>query len=265
MSGIKIIKFDLPINSIKVKTLEELRDNLSDELVALARSGQLVRWLASRKHDEIAQAVAAAVTTELDDKALFLALCRALEVEVHPDDVAALFDAPPPAGRGLVIGSDEGQEPVSRDAIQEIFYELIPYFLSGSIDYWRESINIKDRIILAKTLARIDSRPVLREVFEDFFKNMFREEFSWDSSLCSIFSKFDFHVNGREINYFHDAKNFRWSPNVVAEEGNFLSEGDLIASVGNQKLLSYVSGKVKFIRQNGCNVMILMEVDFIDA
>lgn len=265
MSGIKIIKFDLPINGIKAKSLDELRDNLSDELVALARSGQLGRWLASRKHEEIAQAVAAAVVAESDDKALFLALCRALGVEVHPDDVAALFDAAPQAGRRLVIGSDEGQEPVSRDAIQKIFHELIPYFLSGSIDYWSKSINVEDRIVLAKTLARIDSRPVLREVFEDFFKNMFREEFSWDSSLCSIFSKFDFYVNGVEVNYFHDAKNFRWSPNVVAKEGDFLSEGDLIASVGNQKLLSYVSGKVKFIRQNGCDVMILMEVDPVDS
>lgn len=103
MSGIKIIKFDLPINGIKVKTLDELRDNLTDELVTLARSGQLERWLGSRKLTEAAQAVAAAVEAEPDDKALFLALCQVLEVEVHPDDVVALFDEPPQAGRGFEV------------------------------------------------------------------------------------------------------------------------------------------------------------------
>lgn len=36
----KIIKFDLPINGIKAKNLEELRDNITDEIVGLARSGQ---------------------------------------------------------------------------------------------------------------------------------------------------------------------------------------------------------------------------------
>ena len=40
---IKIIKFDLPINGTKVTTLEALRDNLTDEIVPLARSGQLGR------------------------------------------------------------------------------------------------------------------------------------------------------------------------------------------------------------------------------
>ena len=37
--AIKIIKFDLPINGSKVATLEALRDNLTDEIVQLARSG----------------------------------------------------------------------------------------------------------------------------------------------------------------------------------------------------------------------------------
>lgn len=97
--AIKIIKFDLPINGIKVTTLETLRDNLTDEIVSLARSGQLERWFQSRQLQEQAQDVAAAVSQHAKDKALFLALCTVLEVEVHPDDASAIFDAPPEAGR----------------------------------------------------------------------------------------------------------------------------------------------------------------------
>ena len=96
--AIKIIKFDLPINGTKVTTLEALLDNLTDEIVQLARSGQLERWFKSRQLQPQAQAVAAAVARHAKDKALFLALCAVLEVEVHPDDASAIFDAPPEAG-----------------------------------------------------------------------------------------------------------------------------------------------------------------------
>ena len=89
----------MPINGSKVTTLEALRDNLTDEIVPLARSGQLERWFQSRQMHEQAQAVAAAVAQHAKDKALFLALCAVLEVEVHPDDASALFDTPPEAGQ----------------------------------------------------------------------------------------------------------------------------------------------------------------------
>ena len=97
--SIKIIKFDLPINGSKVTTLEALRDNLTDEIVNLARSGQLERWFKSRQMQQQAQAVAAAVSQHAEDKAIFMALCAVLEVEVHSDDASAIFDAPPEAGK----------------------------------------------------------------------------------------------------------------------------------------------------------------------
>ena len=94
----KIIKFDLPINGTKVDTLDALRDNLTDEIVKLARSGQLERWFKSRKMEEKSQAVAHAAATHAEDKSLFISLCEILEVEVHPDDVSAIFDEPTEAG-----------------------------------------------------------------------------------------------------------------------------------------------------------------------
>ncbi|PRD70569.1 hypothetical protein C6P61_00345 [Malikia spinosa] len=103
----KLIKFDLPINGTKVKTLEELRDNLTDEILALARSSQLEhssqleRWLRTRQLPDQAQAVAEAVKREGTDKGLFLALCKVLDVEAHPDDVKAIFDAPPAPGNSI--------------------------------------------------------------------------------------------------------------------------------------------------------------------
>lgn len=97
----KLIKFDLPINGLKVKTLEELRDNLTDELIVLARSGQLARWLAVRKHHQEAESVSAAVANHADQIQLFLALCQSIGVQVDAGDVATMFNPPPPAGSQL--------------------------------------------------------------------------------------------------------------------------------------------------------------------
>jgi biotin carboxyl carrier protein len=97
----KLIKFDLPINGLKVKTLEELRNNLTDELIVLARSGQLTRWLAVRKHHQEAESVSAAVANHAEQISLYLALCESIGVQVDAGDVATMFNPPPPAGSRL--------------------------------------------------------------------------------------------------------------------------------------------------------------------
>ena len=97
----KIIKFDLPINGIKVKNLEELRGNLTDEIVTLAHSGQLTRWFLARQLNKEAEQLNGAVQNNPNDEQLFLEICNILEVEVYPEDVSALFHSPPAAGTAL--------------------------------------------------------------------------------------------------------------------------------------------------------------------
>jgi hypothetical protein len=98
---LKLIKFDLPINGTKVKNVDELRDNLTDEIITLARKGQLECWLNTRQQTDLAQAVAGALAINASDKDLFLAICTALDIQVYPDDVNALFDPPPEAGKRI--------------------------------------------------------------------------------------------------------------------------------------------------------------------
>jgi len=49
MSVIKTIKFDLPIDGIKIKNIEELRDHFTIEIIDLYNNGMLLKWLQSRK------------------------------------------------------------------------------------------------------------------------------------------------------------------------------------------------------------------------
>jgi predicted Zn-dependent protease len=54
----KLIKFDLNINGIKVRTLDALQDNLTSELVTLYKKGTLQRWLQSYGFDAEKDSVA---------------------------------------------------------------------------------------------------------------------------------------------------------------------------------------------------------------
>ncbi len=122
--AIKIIKFDLPINGTKVTTLEALRDNLTDEIVPLARSGQLERWFKSRQLQEQAQAVAAAVSQHAKDKALFLALCAVLEV--HPDNVGnTRVDVQPYEYKPMICDElySEETEYIDLDSLINMFHQ----------------------------------------------------------------------------------------------------------------------------------------------
>ncbi|MDD2691512.1 MAG: hypothetical protein PHX69_07015 [Simplicispira sp.] len=152
--AIKIIKFDLPINGTKVTTLEALRDNLTDEIVSLARSGQLERWFKSRQLQELSRAVADAISQHAEDKALFMALCAALEVEVHPDDVGAIFDAPPEAGHW----------------VKNINYFHLYEELKNNYEALKNSIEKKEKIIKFEENKKpeqvhVDAVSVIRGIF----------------------------------------------------------------------------------------------------
>ena len=95
------MKFDLPINGRKMTTLDHLKENMTVEIVGLARSGQLERWLRSQRRDGLAEALATLLQQSPDDATLCLGICKLLEIEAHPDDIAAHFGSPPEAGMAL--------------------------------------------------------------------------------------------------------------------------------------------------------------------
>ena len=120
----KLIKFDLPINGVKIKNLEELRENLTDEIVALARSGQLARWLMTRQLADEAARVQAAVANEADDTALCLALCITFDVDVFPEDIAAIFGSPGEAGTKLGEGSAQMKLQVAQKILRGVLKKV---------------------------------------------------------------------------------------------------------------------------------------------
>ena len=98
----KIIKFDLPINGIKVKNLDELGENLTDELVTHARSGLLTRWMTNRGLVEEAEKVTSAANTVRSDVDLFMEICNVIKADVFKEDVEALFSVPVQSGGKLL-------------------------------------------------------------------------------------------------------------------------------------------------------------------
>ncbi|MDP1614352.1 MAG: DUF1566 domain-containing protein [Methylococcales bacterium] len=67
----KPIKFDLPLNGTRISTLDELKNNLTIELLEPFRSRKLAKWLRVRNLTEQANAVEALFTDEERKVALF--------------------------------------------------------------------------------------------------------------------------------------------------------------------------------------------------
>ena len=83
----KMIKFDLPIDGMKVATLGQLQNHFTTEIIAHFRSGLLARWLKSRGMTRELASVEALEAG--DDIAVLKALCRIFEVEADDDAIEA--------------------------------------------------------------------------------------------------------------------------------------------------------------------------------
>ncbi|MBV5309934.1 DUF1566 domain-containing protein [Chromatium okenii] len=90
----KIIKFDLPIDGIRAKNIEEIRDHFTLEILDHYRSGLLAKWLASRRLQEELSALQA--IEERSDQAIFKRLCEIFAVEVYDAVIAVLFNESAP-------------------------------------------------------------------------------------------------------------------------------------------------------------------------
>ena len=83
----KLIKFDMPIDGVKVATLEALRDHFTTEVVGHFRSGLLARWLRSRDMETELEAIG--TLTVGDDAGILRGLCHIFNVEADDDAIAA--------------------------------------------------------------------------------------------------------------------------------------------------------------------------------
>lgn len=83
-----MIKFDLPIDGVKVATLEELRDHFTAEVIGHFRSGLLARWLQSRSMARELAAIGS--MTAGDDIGVFRELCGIFGVAADDDAIAAV-------------------------------------------------------------------------------------------------------------------------------------------------------------------------------
>jgi hypothetical protein len=90
----KVIKFDLPLDGIRAKNIEEIREHFTIEILAHYHSRLLGKWLASRKLNAELEALQA--IDDSDDQAIFKRLCAVFTVEADDAVIAVLFNDPTP-------------------------------------------------------------------------------------------------------------------------------------------------------------------------
>lgn len=122
----KMIKFDLPIDGVKVSTLDELRDHFTTEIIAHFRSGLLAKWLRSRGlTDELA-----GIET-LSDGTDFVVLKELSKVfNVEADDDAILAATSDATGQARAI------HPAAQNCEHtKEFFQNIALIIDLAIDY----------------------------------------------------------------------------------------------------------------------------------
>lgn len=86
----KQIKFDLPIDGVKVKTVDELTDHLTVELVEHLKTGLLAKWLIARE-PELAEIIQRIEITDKSDRELLAAILEGLGFETDEQIIDAMF------------------------------------------------------------------------------------------------------------------------------------------------------------------------------
>lgn len=95
MIAVKTIKFDLPIDGVKVKNLDELREHFTVEVLDLYNNGLLLKWMCSRQmRDELNQLEQKA-SAGLSRMALMKVLCEVFGVDADDMIIAAALGMPP--------------------------------------------------------------------------------------------------------------------------------------------------------------------------
>jgi hypothetical protein len=104
MITVKTIKFDLPIDGIKVKTFDEFKSHFTTEVIDLYKNGLLSRWLQSQGMDEYAQSLRN-LLPQPNDALLLSSLCEIFDVVI--DDQALLSQLADYHASGIKIDPEQ--------------------------------------------------------------------------------------------------------------------------------------------------------------
>lgn len=89
----KQIKFDLPIDGVKVKTIDELFEHITVELVDYHKSGLLVKWLRHRDA-ELAEKIVQVPVSDYSDHEIMIYILECFNFEIDEQIIDALFEVP---------------------------------------------------------------------------------------------------------------------------------------------------------------------------
>ena len=163
----KIIRFDLPLDGSKIKSLEELREHFSAEILGHCRSGLLLRWLRSR--GLTAQAAALDGLDTAQDEPLFRALCKVFEVEIDELVLSAMFDtthAAPAVTSAKQVEATYGQMIAEIDAaLEKVIRDRAPKPGAANPDAELE-LQRKHRLAYLRGLEKEISSPLVQGLFK---------------------------------------------------------------------------------------------------
>lgn len=200
----KIIKFDLPINGTKIRSLEELRDNFTTEIMELHASGLLLRWIKSRGV-EIDSDKLSAIAVDHDAADKLVALCEIFEVDADRAVIeAALSESSGRQGVPLHADPEELKYKEKFEQLSKLMDELKRKKLYLTQDDYHLFVKNKHAI---EEDGKVESVILKEEIFkresQSFFMSYNQSDihFKFTKSLGELIEI------GDVIGYIHDGVN----------------------------------------------------------
>jgi formylglycine-generating enzyme required for sulfatase activity len=173
----KLIKFDLSIDGVKVKDINELRDHFTPEILAHYRSGVLAKWLMTRKYQD--ELTALASLEDGDDHSLLKALCHVFQIDADERVIAEALREVRPAAVVAMSGQESSRlkfalsingKRVSRldDLRANFTIEVLGHYRNGLLSEWLHSHGLTQELAAVNAIDESDDHLILKNLSRIF-------------------------------------------------------------------------------------------------
>lgn len=173
----KLIKFDLSIDGVKVKDINELRDHFTPEILAHYRSGVLAKWLMTRKYQD--ELTALASLEDGDDHSLLKALCHVFQIDADECVIAEALREVRPAAVVAMSSQENSRlkfalsingKRVSRldDLRANFTIEVLDHYRNGLLSEWLHSHGLTQELAAIDALDESDDHLLVKSLSRIF-------------------------------------------------------------------------------------------------
>lgn len=175
----KLIKFDLRLQDVKVTNLKELQEHFCVDVLPIFQTGLLAKWLKSRELAELAQTIEA-IDKNGSELEQLGAICRVLKLDDDPEVLKFLLED----RKTAQVLNEKPIEKVELDQVESVKTEEIAkdsiqlFELEHFFEQRQDIIHDGERVFLRDATYSRTARERLK-IATDYFERNYAGDLAW--------------------------------------------------------------------------------------